>query len=68
MDVNKSGLQGPNGLIIAIIAQAVKDTNHKNEATRQEALQFLGGPTYRHYLDLLGLNPDLLPKCVRYGH
>lgn len=55
-------LKGENGLIIAIIWQAVKDLEKKHY--RESAIQFFKSPLYKDYLSILGLPSDFQPVAL----
>ena len=59
-------LTGPQGLLLAIIDQAVKDLGEDDQALKRDAKRYFGGPIYRHHMMHLGLNPEMLP--VRVAH
>lgn len=57
-------LNGERGLLAAVIAQAVKDLGSTDEETRRDAYRYLTSDLYKHHLELLDLQPDLLPAGV----
>lgn len=54
-------LNGPTGLLTAVIHQAMLDY-HEGDRT---AVSYFAGPVYRQHLELLGLPGDWLPDTMR---
>ena len=63
-NVNGAGLNGPRGLIVAVILKSVDDLNHPK--FRADALEFFQGNLYQHYLELLDLPPTLKPVALKH--
>ena len=61
--VNSSGLNGPEGLLIAIILRAVDDLDQPKH--RADALSYFQGEHFCTHLELLGLRPDLKPIALQ---
>lgn len=65
-DVKRPGnLVGEEGLLAAVIAQAVKDataTAVRDPTVIADARRYFAGEAYTRHLQLLGLPADLLPK------
>ncbi len=60
-----SGLKGPRGLLAAVIVRATKDAISPGEPEHYaDAWGYLNGDSYSHHLDLLGLEPDMLPTMI----
>ena len=57
-------LNGPDGLLLAVIAVATTDALSANEAWRRSALVYFQSSEYRHHLGLLDLPPDWFPQGV----
>ncbi len=51
---------GERGLVAAIVGQAYLDYLDNEPG----ALDYFGGPVYRHHLQLLGLPGDWLPELI----
>jgi hypothetical protein len=63
-------LQGPHGLILAIIAMAMKDAIDPAahcRPHRSDALAYFESDWYRHHLAALGLPGDWLPDGIERG-
>lgn len=59
------GLRGVDGVVLAVISQAVADL--RSDAHRADALAYFSGDTYRSHLDLLGVDGDALPVALVEG-
>lgn len=62
-------LSGPEGLLTALLVQAVRDATSKASGPkarryRKEARRWLGSADYQAVLTALGLPPDLLPIAL----
>lgn len=60
----KRNLNGPRGLVAAVIAQAVHDWRSGKRKRRKNARRYFKGPVYRYHLGLLDLPKDWLPVGV----
>ena len=60
------GLNGPRGLILAILSRGVLDLGGRDDAMLVDALQFFGSDDYIYYMELAGLHPDLFPIMEVY--
>lgn len=60
----KQNLNGPQGLIVAIIDQATKDFKIGGRAAKS-AREYFDSDLYQHHLQVLGLPSDALPEIVR---
>jgi hypothetical protein len=58
---SREKLHGPQGLLIAIVAQAYIDALDNDIEWRDDALSFFQSPHYALLLDRLDLDPCLLP-------
>ena len=56
------GLNGPRGLVLAILARGVLDLQGRDDAMIVDALEFFGSDDYIYYMELVGLHPDLFPE------
>ena len=60
-------LSGPGGLILAVIAQAMKDAIDPAahcRLHREDAMQYFASDIYKHHLSLLDLPRDWLPSGI----
>lgn len=65
-EYRKSRLNGPAGLIVAIIAQAADDLQGEYGRELQlTAHLYFQGSLYRHHLESIGLEPDNYPMGLR---
>lgn len=55
-------VSGSRGLLLAVVAQAVKDLGHPSY--RQSARRYFDGQTYRNHLEMLELSADLMPTAL----
>lgn len=62
-------LSGPEGLLAAVIATAVRDftSSHATAGDWASAAEYLGGPVYREHLEMLNLPADLVPAGLEIG-
>lgn len=63
----RKGLNGPEGLVIALIAQASKDALSTNCRQATDALSYFGGKWYQHHVTSLGLLPWYVPEAFEHG-
>lgn len=63
-DLKLYGLTGERGLLAAVIGLAVKDVKKlpPEDDNHASAVEFFGDLTYFQWLDLLGLDKDLVPE------
>lgn len=61
------GLNGPRGLLVAVVAQAVNDLCSGTAEQRQDARRYFDSPLYAHHLNYLDLVPDLVPDLAGVG-
>jgi hypothetical protein len=54
-------MNGPRGLIAAVVHQARADLTCTNPEIQADALAYFAGPVYQQDLEILGLAPDVLP-------
>ena len=59
------GRGGYEGLIAAIMWQAVKDVTGDDRAQRIDACDYFINDLYVHHLWMLGLDLALMPECLR---
>lgn len=57
-------LNGPDGLLLAVIDQAVRDFKQGGAAAKSAQIYF-NSSTYQHHLSLLGLPSDMLPTALK---
>ena len=57
-------LNGPQGLSLAVIDQAVRDLKAGGAAAKSARAYFFG-PIYKHHLQSLGLPSDMLPEVLK---
>ena len=60
------GLNGPRGLVLAILARGVLDLQGNDRTQVADALAFFGSDDYIRYLELAGIHPDLFPILEVY--
>ena len=58
-------LTGDRGLVVAIIAQAVRDYYSRNSQDKASAVSYFASPWYQEHLNWLGLEPTMLPEGVQ---
>ena len=61
------GVAGPDGLIMAVLVQAIKDAidpGRVAEPYQDEAALYFCSDTYKHHLGVLGLPGDWLPAGI----
>lgn len=63
----RRGVIGYEGLVAAIIHQAVFDVRFGNAEHQRDALDYFQSETYREHLGLLGLPVDWLPNVSIKG-
>ena len=61
------GVNGFEGLALAIIAQAAQDATGKDPDLRRDALAYFDSELYSFHLDSLGLDAHLLPEGVHFS-
>ena len=57
-----TALNGPRGLILAILARSYLDLQGNDKAMIADALAFYGSDDYIRYLELAGIHPDMFPE------
>jgi hypothetical protein len=55
------GLNGVDGLVASVIAQATKDALRGKPAHKADALRYLRSTTYKSHLRMLSLPTDFMP-------
>jgi len=58
-------LQGPRGLLAAVLVLATRDVGNPNEPDLYiDAWDYLNSDQYSHHLELLGLESDMVPTMI----
>ena len=63
--ISQTGMIGPRALIAAIIGTAFNDLTCNEHKYQRTATNYFQGPLFRHHMELLDLDPDILPNPVR---
>jgi len=59
------GLNGPEGLVCAIISTAAADATGNDHGRAIDALAYFGGQQYHHHVTALGFPPETIPAALK---